>query len=74
MVAVGSVYGACLVLIGYFIHKWMHRHIEQVHVGLTNKDIELEQEDPTMQKATFETLDVDEDGADGNETQQEVNV
>jgi len=73
----------CLVLAGYFIHKWMHRHIEQVHVGLTNKDIELEREDPTLQKTTFETLDVDQvpiaaaedgTGVDGNETQQEVNV
>lgn len=77
----GVFIAACLVFIGIFIHKWKHRHIEQVHVGLTNKDVELEQEDPTVQQATFETLDVDkipittaEDGIDGNETHQEINV
>lgn len=52
----GLFIAACLVFIGVFLHKWKHRHVEQVHVNLRNKDVEVE-EDPTIQKGQFATFD-----------------
>jgi len=75
----GLFIAACLVFIGVFVHKWKHRHVEQVHVNLRNKEVDLE-EDPTMQKGQFDTLDINDNqvpiatAEDGHETRQEVAV
>ena len=49
----------CLVFIGIYLYKWKHSKVEQVHVNLNSKELDLE-EDPTTVKGTFETLDVNQ--------------